>query len=34
MRKGFADLGYIEGRNLTIEYRYGNDVVERVTANS
>src|SRR3982751_289674 len=22
MRKGFADLGYIEGRNLTIEYRY------------
>jgi putative ABC transport system substrate-binding protein len=30
MRTGFADLGYIEGRNLTIEYRYGNDVVERV----
>src|SRR5471032_2644588 len=30
MRAGFADLGYIEGRNLTIEYRYGNDVVERV----
>lgn len=30
MRKGFADLGYIEGRNLTIEYRYGNDVTERV----
>src|SRR3954454_9684924 len=25
MRKGFADLGYIEGRTLTIEYRYGND---------
>jgi putative tryptophan/tyrosine transport system substrate-binding protein len=30
MRRGFADLGYIEGSNLTIEYRYGNDVVERV----
>jgi putative ABC transport system substrate-binding protein len=30
MRAGFADLGYIEGRNLAIEYRYGNDVVERV----
>jgi putative ABC transport system substrate-binding protein len=30
MRTGFADLGYIEGRNLAIEYRYGNDVVERV----
>jgi putative ABC transport system substrate-binding protein len=30
MRAGFADLGYIEGRNFSIEYRYGNDVVERV----
>jgi putative ABC transport system substrate-binding protein len=30
MRAGFADLGYIEGRNLAIEYRYGNDVIERV----
>jgi putative ABC transport system substrate-binding protein len=30
MRKGFADLGYIEGSSLTVEYRYGNDVVERV----
>jgi putative ABC transport system substrate-binding protein len=30
MRAGFADLGYVEGRNLTIEYRYGDDVVERV----
>jgi putative tryptophan/tyrosine transport system substrate-binding protein len=27
MRAGFSDLGYVEGRNLTIEYRYGNDVV-------
>lgn len=32
MRTGFADLGYVEGRNLTIEYRYGNDAVERVPA--
>jgi len=30
MRAGFADMGYIEGRNFAIEYRYGNDVVERV----
>jgi putative ABC transport system substrate-binding protein len=30
MRSGFADLGYVEGRNLAIEYRYGNDVIERV----
>jgi putative ABC transport system substrate-binding protein len=30
MRAGFADLGYIEGRNLTIEYRYGDDAIERV----
>jgi putative ABC transport system substrate-binding protein len=30
MRAGFADLGYVEGRNLTIEYRYGDDAVERV----
>ena len=30
MRAGFADLGYVEGRNLTIEYRYGNDAIERV----
>lgn len=30
MRDGFADLGYVEGRNLAIEYRYGNDAIERV----
>jgi len=30
MRAGFSDLGYVEGRNLTIEYRYGNDAVERI----
>lgn len=27
---GLADHGYVEGRNLTIEYRYGDDVPERV----
>jgi putative tryptophan/tyrosine transport system substrate-binding protein len=30
MRSGFADLGYIEGRNLAIEYRYADDNVSRV----
>jgi putative ABC transport system substrate-binding protein len=30
MRTGFADMGYIEGRNLAIEYRFANDAVERV----
>src|ERR1700737_820074 len=30
MRAGFSDLGYVEGRNLTIDYRYGNDAVERI----
>jgi putative tryptophan/tyrosine transport system substrate-binding protein len=30
MRAGLAELGYVEGRNLTIEYRYGNDAIERV----
>ena len=29
-RAGLADLGRVEGRNLAIEFRYGNDVVERV----
>jgi len=29
-RSGLADLGYVEGRNLVIEYRYGDDVIERV----
>jgi putative tryptophan/tyrosine transport system substrate-binding protein len=32
MRAGFADLGYVEGRNLTIEYRFANDDVTRVPA--
>jgi putative ABC transport system substrate-binding protein len=30
MRTGFSGLGYVEGRNLTIDYRYGDDVLERV----
>src|SRR5438445_4136709 len=30
MRAGFSDLGYVEGRNLKIDYRYGNDAVERI----
>ena len=29
-RGGLADLGYAEGRNLAIEFRYGNDKIERV----
>jgi putative tryptophan/tyrosine transport system substrate-binding protein len=29
-RGGLADLGYVEGRNLVIEYRYGDDAIERV----
>jgi putative ABC transport system substrate-binding protein len=32
MRAGLADLGYVEGRNLTIEYRFGDDALERVPA--
>ena len=30
LRKGLADLGYIEGRNLAIETRYADDVLERI----
>ena len=29
-RAALADLGYVEGRNLVIEFRYGNDAIERV----
>ncbi len=32
LRAGFADHGYEEGRNLVIEYRYGDDAIERVPA--
>jgi len=27
---GLAALGYVEGRNLAIEYRYADDAIERV----
>jgi len=30
LRKGLADLGYVEGRNLAIETRYADDVLDRV----
>ena len=29
-RTGLADLGYVEGRDLVIEYRYADDKIERV----
>jgi putative ABC transport system substrate-binding protein len=29
-RTGLAEFGYVEGRNLAIEYRYGDDAIERV----
>jgi len=29
-RAALADLGYAEGRNIVIEFRYGNDAIERV----
>jgi putative ABC transport system substrate-binding protein len=32
LRAAFAELGYVEGRNLVIEYRYGDDDLERVPA--
>jgi len=30
LRAGFVDLGYVEGRNLTLVFRYGDDQVSRV----
>jgi len=27
MRDALAELGYVEGRNLVIEFRYGDDVI-------
>ena len=30
MRTALADLGYVEGSNLVIEFSYGDDVIERV----
>src|SRR5215813_407854 len=32
LRAGLADAGFIEGRNLTIEYRWGNGDYRQVTA--
>ena len=32
LRAAFVDLGYDEGRNLAIEYRFGDDEIERVPA--
>ncbi len=29
-RIGLTDLGYVEGRDLVIEYRYADDAIERV----
>jgi putative ABC transport system substrate-binding protein len=30
MRQGFTELGYVEGQNLLIDYRFGDDQLERV----
>src|SRR3954468_4765790 len=30
LRQGFADLGYVEGHNLLIDYRFGDDRPDRV----
>ena len=30
MRTSLGELGYVEGKNLTIEFRYGDDVIARV----
>src|SRR5688500_4569928 len=29
-RQGLRDLGYIEGKNILVEYRYGEGKVERI----
>ena len=31
-RRGLHDLGYIEGKNITIEYRYAEGRLERLPA--
>jgi putative ABC transport system substrate-binding protein len=31
-RRGLADIGYVEGQNVTIEYRYALNQVERLPA--
>ena len=30
LRSGLAELNYVEGRNLVIEFRFGDDAIERV----
>jgi putative ABC transport system substrate-binding protein len=30
MRESLGELGYVEGKNLTIDFRYGDDAIERV----
>jgi putative tryptophan/tyrosine transport system substrate-binding protein len=30
MRESLAELGYVEGKNLAIDFRYGDDAIERV----
>ena len=30
MRESLVELGYVEGRNLTIDFRYGDDAIDRV----
>jgi putative tryptophan/tyrosine transport system substrate-binding protein len=30
MRESLAELGYVEGKNLTLDFRYGDDSIERV----
>src|SRR6185295_9162441 len=32
LRKGFRDLGYVEGRNLVIEARFGEGDLQRLPA--
>ena len=31
LRQGLRDLGYVEGKNITIEYRYAEDKFERLS---
>src|SRR5690242_5462434 len=31
LRSALADLGYIEGQNLLIDFRYGNDSTDRIS---